>query len=109
MNTTRRWVVGTGLSMMSLPLIGAALAPSSVAQPDFDCIASVSLDCMLNSGSVNSGGAFPNPQAGWTQPGDLVLPAAGGPPQVAVAPAPPMMPVPTTGGGVVIPAGPPIG
>lgn len=105
MNSTRhlrRWVAG--LTMMSLPMIGVALAPTSAAQPDVDCIASISLDCMMNSG-----GAFPNPQAGWTQPGDLVLPVGGGPPQVAVAPAPPMAPVPIAGGGIAIPAGPAIG
>ncbi len=99
----RRWAAGLTM-MISLPLIGVALAPTSLAD-DFDCIGSVSLDCMMNSGS-----GLPDPQAGWTQPGDLVIPAGGGLPQVAVAPAPPGAPVVTAGGGLpVIPAGPPIG
>lgn len=101
----RRWA--TGLTIISLPLIGVVLAPTSFAQDDFDCIGSISLDRMMNSGST-----FPpsDPQSGWTQPGDLVIPASGGPPQVAVAPAPPGAPVVTGAGGApVVPGAPPIG
>lgn len=50
-----------------------------------------------------------DPYAGWTKPGNLVIPAGGGPPVVAVGFAPPGAPVVTAGGGLVIPAGPPIG
>ncbi|MCB1263671.1 MAG: hypothetical protein KDB56_03605 [Mycobacterium sp.] len=94
-----RWAAG--LVLAALPMIGLASAPASVAD-DFDCIASVSLDCMMNDDDgFSDGGGF--------QPGDLVLPATGGPPQVAVAPAPAGGPVVTAGGGVVIPGAPPIG
>ena len=43
------------------------------------------------------------------QPGDVVVPADGGPLQIAVAPPLNGGPVITNGGGMVIPAGPPIG
>lgn len=90
-----------GLVLAALPMIGLASAPASLAD-DFDCIASISLDCMMNDDDSFSGG-------GGFQPGDLVLPATGGPPQVAVAPAPAGGPVVTAGGDVVIPGAPPIG
>lgn len=65
-----RWAAG--LVLAALPMIGLASAPASVAD-DFDCIASVSLDCMMNDDDgFSDGGGF--------QPGDLVLPATGGPP-----------------------------
>lgn len=99
-NRYQRHLAG-GLALAALPVIAMATAPASLAD-DFDCIASVSLDCMMN----DSDGGF---GSGGFQPGDLVLPAGGGPPQVAVAPAPSGGPVITAGGGVVIPAAPPIG
>lgn len=92
----RRWAAG--LTMMSLPLIGVALAPASLAD---DCMFNPgSLDCLMNSDDGFSGGDM----GGGTQPGDLVIPADGGSPAVAVAPAPAGAPVVTTDG-VVIPAG----
>ena len=51
----------------------------------------------------------PDPYAGWTKPGNLVIPASGGPPVVAVSYAPPGAPVITADGRLVIPAGPAIG
>lgn len=50
-----------------------------------------------------------DPYAGWTKPGNLVIPATGGPPVVAVSYAAPGAPVLTADGRLVIPAGPPIG
>lgn len=91
----RRWAVG--LTLASLPLVGVAAAPTSLAQPDSDsdCIAGATFDCIMDSG---------------VQPGDdLAVPVSGGPPQSAVAPAPPGPPVPAAGGSVVIPGTPPIG
>lgn len=109
METTRyrRWRAVAGLHFVALPIFGLAAAPPGLAD-DFDCIASVSLDCMMNSdGGFGDSGGFGG--SGGFQAGDLVLPAGGGPPQVAVAPAPIGGPVITAGGGVVVPAAPPIG
>ena len=100
-----RWAAG--LVLAALPMIGLASAPASLAD-DFDCIASISLDCMMNDDDSFSGGSGFSGGGGF-QPGDLVLPATGGPPQVAVAPAPAGGPVVTAGGDVVIPGAPPIG
>lgn len=83
------------LALVALPVIAVAAAPSSLADDcDFDF---ASLNCMMNSDD------------GWTEPGNLVIPATGGAPEVAAAPAPPGAPVVTADGGLVIPAGPPIG
>lgn len=95
MNTSRYRRVAAGLTLAALPLVGVALAPTSLAD---DCMFDpTSLDCMMNSGDHGY------------QPGDVVVPADGGPLQIAVAPALDGGPVVTTGGGLVIPAGPPIG
>lgn len=97
MNTTRYQLrrVAAGLTLASLPLVGVALAPTSLAD---DCMFDpTSLDCMMNSGDDGY------------QPGDVVVPADGGPLQIAVAPSLGGGPVVTAGGGLVIPAGPPIG
>ncbi|MDA0253022.1 MAG: hypothetical protein O3B27_11055 [Actinomycetota bacterium] len=105
METThcRRRLAAAGFAFAALPIIGVAAAPTSLADPcDWDV---ASLDCMMNSG--DGFGDFGN--SGGFQPGDLVLPATGGPPQVAVAPAPDGGPVVTAGGDVVIPGAPPIG
>ncbi len=88
----RRWAAS--LTLTVLPMAGLALAPTSLAQDNCTMDPNASPLC---------------PQAGWTQPGDLVIPATGGPPQVAVAPAPPGAPVVTAeGGDPIIPAAPPI-
>lgn len=101
----RTWTAGLTLAVM--PLISVALAPSSAAQ--VDCALDPNfVSCQPAMGGGMGGPMNPNPQAGWTQPGDLVIPATGGPPQVAVAPAPPGAPVVTGGGGLVIPGAPPI-
>ena len=97
----RRWAVG--LTLASLPLIGVALAPTSVAD-SFDCIGSVSLSCMMNSGGGLAGVGNP-PIAQGFQPGDLVIPASGGLPVVAVAPS--MGGLVVTTDGVVVAANPP--
>ena len=95
MNTARYRRVAAGLTLASLPLVGVALAPSSLAD---DCMMNpTSLDCMMNSGDDGY------------QPGNVVVPADGGPLQIAVAPSLGGGPVGTGGGGLVIPAGPPIG
>lgn len=96
------------LALAALPVVAVAAAPASLADDcDFDF---TSLDCMMNdnSGFGNSNSGFGN-SSGGVQPGNLVIPATGGPPEVAVAPAPAGAPVVTAGGGLVIPAGPPIG
>ncbi|MCH9668433.1 MAG: hypothetical protein K0U80_11280 [Actinomycetia bacterium] len=91
-NRMRRWAAS--LTLTVLPMAGLALAPTSLAQDNCTMDPNASPLC---------------PQAGWTQPGDLVIPATGGPPQVAVAPAPPGAPVVTAeGGDPIIPAAPPI-
>lgn len=95
MNTSRYRRVAAGLTLASLPLVGVALAPTSLAE---DCMFDpTSFDCMMNSGDDGY------------QPGDVVVPADGGPLQIAVAPSLDGGPVVTAGGGLVIPAGPPIG
>lgn len=104
-----------GLALIGLPVIGVVASPTSLAD-DFDCIASISLDCMSDSddgftgpGGFGDPGGFPGGNSGGFQAGDLVLPADGGPPQIAAGPAPGGGPVVTAGGDVVVPAGPPIG
>jgi len=80
--------------------IGIRLAPLSAAE---DCaIDPASLDCMMGpSGDDEMGGGV--------QAGDLVIPADGGPPVVAAAPAPAGAPViPADGGPLVIPGAPAI-
>ncbi len=88
------------LALAALPIFSIAAAPASLAG---DCDWDVgSLDCMMDSDDgFGSSGGF--------QPGNLVIPADGGPPQVAAAPAPDGGPVVTAGGDVVIPGAPPIG
>lgn len=77
------------LAVFALPIIALATSPESLADDcDFDF---ASLNCMMND---NSG--FGNSNDG-VQPGDLVLPASGGPPEVAAAPAPDGAPVVTAG------------
>ena len=81
----RRRVAVAGLALVGLPVIGVAAAPITLAD-DFDCIASVSLDCMMDSddGLGGFGGSGGVGNSGGFQAGDLVLPAGGGPPEVAV-------------------------
>lgn len=87
----------TGLALAALMIAGMAAAPAGHA----DCFPG-DIDPMCDS--------FGDPSDDWTQPGDLVIPADGGPPVVAAAPAAPGAPVvPADGGMPVIPAGPPIG
>ena len=95
------------LVVAALLLAGLGFAPSGHAD---DCFMDPdSFDCGFGSSNSGFGGAQ-DPMAGWTQPGDLVIPAGGGPPVVAAAPAPPGAPVVSAGGGMpVIPAAPPIG
>ena len=90
---------------------GVAYAPISLAD-DGECsladlIACAEQNAALPPGApdpVGNGPQIPDPQAGWTQPGDLVLPATGGPPIIAGGPAAPGMPVlPATGGPLVVP------
>lgn len=90
----RLWAAG--ITLTGLPAIAVTAPPTSLAD---DCIGGNinSLECMMNSDN----GGF--------QPGDLVIPAGGGPPEVVVAPAPDGGPVITAGGDIVIPGAPPIG
>lgn len=67
----------------------------------------------LNSHPVNivdpiSAPAF-DPYIGWTKPGNLVIPATGGPPVVAASFAPPGAPFVAANGQLVIPGAPAIG
>lgn len=133
----RRWA--PILTIAALPVIGIGVAPTTIAQDpcDWDAGSQACLQyqsgvgpCDWDAGSLGclqaqTGGGgigYPDtppaapgappaaPGAGGFQPGDLVIPAGGGPPQVAVAPAPPGAPVITAGGGPpVVPAAPPIG
>ncbi|MCH9735928.1 MAG: hypothetical protein K0U78_15470 [Actinomycetia bacterium] len=92
MTASSNWrrAAGAGALVLSGLFGVVALSPVSQAQPN------------CPPGSIN-------PMCG-VQAGDLVLPASGGPPEIAAAPAPPGAPVITTGGGPpVITAGPPIG
>ena len=95
MNTAhhlRRWTIG--ITLAALPIVGVVAAPTSLAD---DCIANPnSLDCLMDAGSRGY------------QPGDVVVPADGGMPQVAVAPSMPGAPLITTDGSMVLPAGPPL-
>ncbi len=94
---TRRWQrsLAAGLALAALPVIAVAAAPRSSADDcDFD---PGSFDCFVKSDD--------NPMSGWIQTGDIVIPASGGPAQIAAAPSPPGMPVLTANGGSVIPAG----
>lgn len=84
------------VTLAALPAITIAAAPTGAAQNPCDWDAG-SWACLQYQTS------------GGIQPGDVVIPAGGGPPQVAVAPAPDGGPVVTAGGDVVIPAAPPIG
>ncbi|MCX2932812.1 hypothetical protein ORI20_21295 [Mycobacterium sp. CVI_P3] len=110
MNTDRHSrrcrAAGAGLALVAIPILGFISPPAGHAQDE--CVANPqSLECMMKSDNGFGGSGVHDD---WTQPGDLVIPAGGGPPQVAVAPAPPGAPVVTAGGGApVIPAGPPIG
>lgn len=61
------------------------------------------------SGENPPSATFTDPYKGWTKPGNLVIPATGGPPVVAAGFAPPGAPVVTADGRLVIPAAPPIG
>lgn len=110
MNTTRcRWA--GSLTLAALAVIGVAAAPAGLAQDDPCAWNVASMECMMSQSGGFPGSGFPSgPAQQGYQPGDLVIPATGGPPQVVVAPAPPGGPVVTAGGGPpVIPAGPPIG
>lgn len=89
-------VTKTGLALAALLIAGIAAAPAGHA----DCFPG-DIDPMCDDGSGMSSGV---------QAGDLVIPAGGGPPVVAAAPAAPGAPVvPADGGMPVIPAAPPIG
>lgn len=100
-----RWVAG--VIVAALPAFGLATAAASLADDDFDCMASISLDCMMDFGDSTGPSGFGGDNG--FQPGNLVIPADGGPPQVAAAPGPLGGPVVTAGGGLVIPGAPPIG
>lgn len=94
---TRRFAKGALTPAGLLLMAGLAVAPPVQAA-----------DCF--PGDIDPSCSASNPTAGWTMPGDLVIPAGGGPPEVAAAPAPPGAPVVTADGGEpVVPAAPPIG
>lgn len=97
-----------GLMIASLPMVGVALAPPSLA----DDLCMDDLDCFMsddNDSWFQPGGMSPSSDNGGFEPGNLVIPATGGPPQVVVAPGPIGGPVVTAGGDVVVPGAPPIG
>lgn len=98
---TKRFAKGALTPAGLLLMTGLAVAPPVQAD---DCFPG-DIDPSCSFGQPAS-----DPTAGWTMPGDLVIPASGGPPEVAAAPAPPGAPVVTADGGMpVVPAGPPIG
>ncbi len=97
-----------GLMFAPLPLVGVTLAPPSLA----DDMCMDDLDCFMSDDDdswFQPGGTSPSGGIGGFEPGNLVIPATGGPPQVVVAPGPFGGPVVTAGGDVVIPGAPPIG